>query len=67
MNIDLHPDTLDDITRQNLKMVLMGFESDLKQDTQRIFVADPKEDKKLIKKHIKAFNLVLDYFGNELS
>lgn len=67
MNIDLQPDTIDDVTRQNLRMVLMGLEEDLKKDKPMVFVSDPQEDKKLIKKKIKSFKDVLDYYGNELS
>ncbi len=59
--IDLQPQTLDDITRQTLIQLRDDFKNDLKRERPLVFYADPVKDKKEIKKHIRAFNLVIDY------
>jgi len=61
MNIDLHPNSLDDITRQTLIQLRDHFKEDLKRERPLVFYNDPVKDKKEIKKYVKAFNLVIDY------
>ncbi len=58
--IDLQPQTLDDITRQTLIQLRDDFKNDLKKGVL-VFYADPVKDKKEIKKHIRAANLMIDY------
>lgn len=61
VNIDLHPDSVDDITRANLIQLRNDFKEYLKKERPLVFHADPVKDKKEIRKHIRAFDLVIDY------
>lgn len=63
--IDLHPDSIDDITRANLIQLRDAFKEDLKRERPLVFYHDPVKDKKEIKKYVKAFNLVIDYLRRE--
>lgn len=58
-------DAIDAITVQNLKDWKEQFEKDLKMDKPMIFEIDPKEDKKIIRRKIKAINEILDYATND--
>lgn len=53
----------DEITVQNLNEALTTFKDDLKKEKPMIFVNEPGPDKKLIRKHIKALKLILDFYG----
>lgn len=61
--IDLHPDSIDDITRANLKALRDEFKTDLKKERPNVFHSDPVKDKKEIRKRIRAFNLTIEYLG----
>ncbi len=58
-------DAIDAITVQNLKDWRKQFEEDLKKDNPMIFDNDPKIDKKIIRRKIKAINEILDYAIND--
>jgi hypothetical protein len=67
MTIDLEYEQADKITVASLKNILDCLKADLQKakasDRGWIFHTDKEEDIKEIKKHIKAFKLVLKYYG----
>ena len=52
---------IDDLTVTNLTEMRDDFVENLRQEMPFIFSDDPKEDKKIIRKKIKAFNEVIEY------
>ncbi len=67
VNVELDWDTVDNIVKQELLSCLDNMSQDLKKrknDTgMAIFEVDKTADIALIKEHIKAFKLVLRYYG----
>lgn len=67
INIDLGFEDMDRITAGNLKEVRSFMKADLKaRKTNKgisIFSTDKKEDIKVMKKYIKAFDLIIPYFS----
>lgn len=58
-------DAIDAITVQNLKDWRKQFQEDLKKPRPHIFADDVKEDKKIIRRKIRAINEILEYACNE--
>ena len=56
-------ETADEILRQLLNESLATFKEDLRKDQPMIFLKESGPDKKLIRKHIKAIKLILEYYG----
>lgn len=63
MLIEIPYEFLDEIIRKDLKERIEKFKDDLKKDRPLIFVSDAVKDKKLIRKHLRAFKLILEYYG----
>ena len=63
--IEVCDEQLNELVVADLKQSLQGLRQDLKEGRGGIWSHDPKEDRKIIKKHIKAFKLILDYYGWE--
>jgi hypothetical protein len=67
--VEMTWDQVEYIVCKELLSIRDGLVNDLeavKNDTRgRVFDTDKKEDKKMIKKHIKAINLILAYHGVE--
>ena len=65
--IELEQEQLNKIVRDDLQNMLDSLTDDLKRINRSkkgsIFTFDYKEDKKIIKDHIKAFKLILKYYG----
>jgi len=61
--IEVCDEQLNDLVVADLKQSLQGLRQDLDEGCGGIWSHDPKEDRKIIKKHIKAFKLILDYYG----
>lgn len=70
MKIDIPYETVDSIVVENLKEQLEQFESYLRinketEECCKVFDTDRFEDRKLIKKHIKSFKRVLEWYGEK--
>ena len=63
MKIEVCDEQLTELVVADLKSSLAGLREELKSKQANFFSLDPKEDRKIIKKHIKAFKLILDYYG----
>ena len=63
MLIEVCDEQLNELVIADLKQSLQGLRQDLEEGRGGIWSRDPKEDRKIIKKHIKAFKLILDYYG----
>lgn len=61
--IEVCDQQLNEIMITDLKRSLEGLKQDLEEDRGGVWSFDVKEDRKIIKKHIKAFKLILDYYG----
>ena len=61
--IEITDDNLESILIQELRNTKEMLESDLETGGIAVFEIDPKKDKKELKKHIKAINLILNYYG----
>ena len=59
-------DQVDAIIIEDLKNCLLMFKQDYNQvGGIRVFVNDIEEDRKLIKKRIKALKMILDWYGEK--
>ena len=63
--IEVCDEQLTDLVVADLKQSLQGLKQDLKEGRGGIWSFDPKEDRKMIKKHIKALKLIIDYYGGD--
>jgi len=63
ITIEVNDEQLNDLVVADLQQSLQGLKQDLKEDRGGVWSFDVKEDRKIIKKHIKAFKLILDYYG----
>ena len=63
--IEVNDEQLNDLVVADLQQSLQCLRQDLEEGRGGIWSFDPKEDRKIIKKHIKAFKLILDYYGWE--
>lgn len=60
--IELSARDMDRVTYQNLIEARDRLKNELKLDRPKVFHLNPKKDKRVIKEHVKAFNLVIKYF-----
>ena len=58
-------DAIDAITVQNLRDWREQFKKDLKNPKPMVFETDPKADKKIIRRKIKAITEILEYAVHE--
>jgi len=65
MLIEVCDEQLTDLVVADLQQSLQGLRQDLEERRGGIWSHDPKEDRKIIKKHIKAFKLILEHYGWE--
>ena len=65
ITIEVNDEQLTDLVVADLQQSLQGLRQDLEVGCGGIWSHDPQEDRKIIKKHIKAFKLILDYYGGE--
>ncbi len=63
--IEVNDEQLSDLVVADLKQSLKGLRQDLEEARGGIWSYDLKEDRKMIKKHIKALELVIDYYGGD--
>ena len=63
VTIEVCDEQLTELVIAHLKSNLAGLREELASKRGGFFSLDPKEDHKIIKKHIKAFKLILDYYG----
>jgi len=62
MLAEITDDAADAIVRESLREILEGFQSDLANKRYGMFSHDPEEDTKEIKKLMKAFRRVLNFY-----
>jgi len=63
--IEVNDEQLTDLVIADLHQSLQGLRQDLEEGRGGIWSFDPKEDRKIIKKHIKALKLIIDYYGGD--
>jgi hypothetical protein len=63
ITIEVNDEQLTDLVVADLQQSLQGLRQDLEEGRGGIWSFDPKEDRKMIKKHIKALKLVLEHYG----
>ena len=61
--VELPYETMDQIIINQLTQNIADWEDDLSKDCPRIFEVDPKLDKKIIRKHIKAARRIIAYYS----
>jgi len=64
--IELCDEQLSAIVNKELSTQLRYFKEDLKKGSVGVFSHDPTEERKEIKRLIKSFERVLDYYGSGL-
>jgi hypothetical protein len=62
ITIEVNDEQLTDLVVADLKQFLQGLKQDLKEGRGGIWSFDPKEDRKMIQKHIKALTLIIGYY-----
>ena len=65
MKIELEPEQVDEIVAAEMRYIIDVFEEYLEDSTGMIFSTDPIEDAETINLMIKAFNVVLSYYGEQ--
>jgi len=65
ITIEVCDEQLNDLVVADLQQSLQGLRQDLEEGRGGIWSFDPKEDRKIIKKHIKALKLIIDYYGGD--
>ena len=65
ITIEVCDEQLNELVVADLQQSLQGLRQDLKEGRGGIWSYDIKEDRKMIKKHIKALKLIIDYYGGE--
>ena len=63
ITIEVNDEQLNDLVVADLQQSLQGLRQDLEEGRGGIWSYDLKEDRKMIKKHIKALKLVIEYYG----
>jgi hypothetical protein len=63
--IEVNDEQLTDLVIADLHQSLQGLRQDLEEGRGGIWSYDLKEDRKIIKKHIKALKLIIDYYGGD--
>ena len=61
--IEVNDEQLNDLVIADLQQSLQAFRQDLEDGCGGFWSCDQKEDRKIIKKHIKALKIVLEYYG----
>lgn len=61
--IEVNGEQLGDLVIADLQQSLDALKQDLKDNRGGLWSFDPKEDRKILKKHIKALTLILEYYG----
>jgi hypothetical protein len=61
--IEVCDEQLTELVLAELQHSLEALKQDLKDGRSGLWSHDPKEDRKIIKKHIKALELILEYYG----
>ena len=61
--IEVCAEQLTELVIADLQQSLEGLKQDLKDGRGGLWSHDPKEDSKMLKKHIKALTLILEYYG----
>lgn len=62
MYIKIDDDAADELVVEVLKSARDRMEEDYREE-RAIFSTDPKEDRKIIRKHLKAFDRIISYFS----
>jgi len=65
ITIEVCDEQLNDLVVADLQQSLQGLRQDLDEGRGGIWSFDPKEDRKIIKKYIKALKLIIDYYGGD--
>ena len=65
ITIEVCDEQLNDLVVADLQQSLQGLRQDLEEGRGGIWSFDPKEDRKMIKKHIKALKLIINYYGGD--
>ena len=65
ITIEVCDEQLNELVIADLQQSLQGLRQDLDEGRGGIWSFDPKEDRKMIKKHIKALKLIIDYYGGD--
>ena len=63
--IEVNGEQLTDLVVADLQQSLQALKQDLKEGRGGMWSHDLKEDRKIIKKHIKALKLIIDYYGGD--
>jgi len=63
--IEVNDEQLTDLVVADLQQSLQGLRQDLEEGRGGMWSHDLKEDRKIIKKHIKALKLIIDYYGGD--
>jgi hypothetical protein len=63
--IEVNDEQLTDLVVADLQQSLQGLRQDLEEGRGGMWSHDPKEDRKIIKKHIKALTLIIGYYGGD--
>ena len=63
--IEVNDEQLTDLVVADLQQSLQALKQDLKEGRGGMWSHDLKEDRKIIKKHIKALKLIIDYYGGD--
>lgn len=64
--IELGDEQISAIVAEELKWIYTQLSKDILKERPFIYVEDPEEDKKLIKKDIKALKRVLKWYGEDV-
>ena len=60
--IEVCDEQLNELVVADLQQSLQGLRQDLEEGHGGIWSHDPKEDRKMIKQHIKALKLIISYY-----
>ena len=63
--IEVNDEQLNDLVVADLQQSLQALKQDLEEGRGGMWSHDLKEDRKIIKKHIKALKLIIDYYGGD--
>lgn len=61
--IEVNDEQLTDLVVADLEQALAGLKNDLKDGRNGIFSMDPDENRREIKRYIKALERIIDYYG----
>ena len=66
ITIEVNDEQLTELVVADLQQSLQGLRQELEEGRGGIWSYDLKEDRKMIKKHIEALKLVIDYYGGTI-